>query len=87
MTALDKAMDRWANIKPDAFLSGSIVQARNTIEDMQKDIAALGRERAALTDALQDSLNMLRAAHMQCGVHHDGNKRVIKARALLERMK
>lgn len=36
-----------------------------------------------LRSALQDTLNMLRAAHMQCGVHHDGNKRVIKARAVL----
>lgn len=36
-----------------------------------------------LYDALQDTLNMLRAAHIQCGVHHDGNKRVQKVRAVL----
>lgn len=37
----------------------------------------------ALVEALKDTLNMLRAAHMQCGVAHDSNKRVIKARAVL----
>jgi hypothetical protein len=36
-----------------------------------------------LLDALKDTLNMLRAAHMQCGVAHDSNKRVIKARAIV----
>jgi hypothetical protein len=34
--------------------------------------------------ALSDTLNMLRAAHMQCGVQHDANKRVIKARETLD---
>ena len=36
-----------------------------------------------LVEAMKDTLNMLRAAHMQSGIHHDGNKRVIKARAAL----
>lgn len=36
-----------------------------------------------VTEALRDTLNMLQAAHMQCGVDHRGNKRVIKARAAL----
>jgi hypothetical protein len=36
-----------------------------------------------LLDALKDTLNMLRAAHLQCGVAHDSNKRVIKARAIV----
>lgn len=38
-------------------------------------------QRDELLEALSDTLNMLRAAHIQCGIHHDGNKRVIKARA------
>lgn len=44
-------------------------------------------QRDELREALADTLNMLRAAHMQCGVHHDSNKRVIKARATLEAVK
>lgn len=39
----------------------------------------------SLVEALKDTLNMLRAAHMQCGVAHDSNKRVIKAREVLAR--
>lgn len=36
-----------------------------------------------IIDALRDTLRMLQAAHMQCGIHHEGHKRVIKARAVL----
>lgn len=46
---------------------------RKVIEDLQQSLA--------------DTLSMLRAAHMQCGVHHDSIKRVIKARALLASVK
>lgn len=35
---------------------------------------------SALLEALKDTLRMLQAAHMQCGIHHAGNPRVIKAR-------
>ena len=40
---VQKLTQRWAAVRPDAFLDGSIQQARNTIEDMQKDIAFLVR--------------------------------------------
>lgn len=36
-----------------------------------------------LAKALADTLNMLQAAHMQLGIDHKGNKRVIAARAAL----
>lgn len=52
-------------------------------------IAATPAQSPLLNEAaevLQDILNMLRAAHIQCGVHHDGNKRVIRARALLSKL-
>lgn len=38
-----------------------------------------------LAAALKDTLNMLQAAHMQIGMDHRGNKRVIKAREVLAR--
>ena len=41
---LIKSSEQWALVKPDAFLSGSIVQARNVIEMMQQDIAELHKE-------------------------------------------
>lgn len=44
-------------------------------------------QRDALVEALSDTLNMLRAAHIQCGIHHDSNKRVVKAREALARVK
>ena len=36
--------ERWALVKPDAFLTGSIVQARNVIEMALHDIAVLHAE-------------------------------------------
>lgn len=44
-------------------------------------------QRDALLETLSDMLNMLRAAHIQCGIHHDSNKRVIKAREVLANVK
>lgn len=41
---MHRTPQQWANVKPDAFLTGSIQQARNVIEMMQRDIAALVRE-------------------------------------------
>jgi hypothetical protein len=38
--------EQWAKIRPDAFLDGSIVQARNIIEMMQQDIAKLANQLA-----------------------------------------
>lgn len=40
-----------------------------------------------LATALADTLNMLRAAHIECGIHHDSNKRVIKAREALAKVR
>lgn len=41
---LNKDPESWARVKPDAFLTGSIVQARNVIEMALQDIAALAAE-------------------------------------------
>lgn len=41
---LNKDPERWALVKPDAFLTGSIVQARNVIEMALHDIAVLHAE-------------------------------------------
>jgi hypothetical protein len=40
--------ERWALVKPDAFLNGSIVQARNVLEMALHDIAVLGAENERL---------------------------------------
>jgi hypothetical protein len=48
MKNMNRTLDAWALVKPDAFLTGSIVQARNIIEMMQQDIAKLGEERRQL---------------------------------------
>ena len=48
-----------------------------------EEITRLRSRVAELENGLTDTLSMLRAAHMQCGIHHAGNKRVIKARSLL----
>lgn len=45
---LNKDAESWARVKPDAFLTGSIVQARNVIEMALQDIAALHAEVEAL---------------------------------------
>lgn len=57
------------------------------IDHLGKRLREVEVQRDALKDALSDVLNMLRAAHIQCGVHHDGNKRVIKAREVLASVK
>lgn len=41
----NRTVEEWALVKPDAFLAGSIVQARNVIEMAVKDIAALAADR------------------------------------------
>lgn len=38
---MHRTKDQWAAIVPDAFLGGSIAQARNVIEMAQQDIASL----------------------------------------------
>ena len=43
---LNRTPEQWAQIKPDAFLDGSIVQARNVIEMAQQDIHWLSQELA-----------------------------------------
>jgi hypothetical protein len=47
---LNRTTEQWAKVRPDAFLDGSIVQARNVIEMATQDIAALA---AALAKALE----------------------------------
>lgn len=49
---MNRSPEQWAALKPDAFLSGSIAQARNVIEMMQADIA----EQAAKVERLQREL-------------------------------
>ncbi len=41
---MHRTPEQWAAVKPDAFLTGSIQQARNVIEMMQQDIATLARD-------------------------------------------
>lgn len=56
----------------------------NAVKDGKLVLATPVTEAAPdLLAALKDTLNMLRAAHMQCGIRHDGNKRVIAARAVV----
>lgn len=57
------------------------------IDHFAKRLREVEIQRDALVEALSDTLNMLRAAHIQCGIHHDGNKRVIKAREALAKVK
>lgn len=38
---MNRTREAWKKVKPDAFLAGSIQQARNIIEMMQQDIAEL----------------------------------------------
>lgn len=45
MSKLNLTVERWAAVKPDAFLTGSIVQARNVLEMATQDIALLAAER------------------------------------------
>lgn len=40
---LHRSPEEWAKVIPDAFLTGSIQQARNVIEMMQQDIAKLAQ--------------------------------------------
>lgn len=53
MSSLNKDPESWARVKPDAFLTGSIVQARNVIEMAVQDIAKLAADRDALVKALK----------------------------------
>jgi len=49
---MNRNRKEWAAVKPDAFLDGSIVQARNIIEMMQQDIDRLYRNIAELEAVL-----------------------------------
>lgn len=57
------------------------------IDHISKRLREAEVQRDALVEALSDTLNMLRAAHIQIGMHHNSNKRVIKARAALAAVK
>src|ERR1700744_4503308 len=75
-------------ITPGELVMGMLEDALKTsLSDRNKFTSDKDKQIEALTGALADTLNMLRAAHMQCGVHHDGNKRVIKAREILAKAK
>ena len=43
LSRLNRTRAQWALLKPDAFLTGSIVQARNVLEMAHKDIELLYR--------------------------------------------
>lgn len=58
---MNRTREQWAALKPDAFLSGSIAQARNVIEMMQQDIAEL----AAAVEALEEVLAAIKSADVQ----------------------
>jgi hypothetical protein len=47
---MNKDVEAWACVVPDAFLTGSIVQARNVIEMACQDIARLAAENKRLRD-------------------------------------
>lgn len=47
------------------------------------EFTRIAAEMEATRAALADTLRMLQAAHMQLGMDHKGNKRVMKARAVL----
>lgn len=47
-------------------------------------VPALLAERAALVEALADTLKMVEAAHRQIGIYSKDNPRIVKARALLK---
>lgn len=59
---MHRTPEQWASIKPDAFLTGSIQQARNIIEMMQQDIAALAGAHNVLRSAVWDAQNEWRGA-------------------------
>lgn len=57
------------------------------MDHLGKRLREVEVQRDELVEALSDTLNMLRAAHIQCGIHHDSNKRVVKAREALAKAK
>ena len=59
---LNRDPQAWAKVVPDAFLDGSIVQARNVIEMATQDIAALDSERKHLEAENARLRNLLWAA-------------------------
>lgn len=50
---MNKDPESWARVRPDAFLTGSIAQARNVIEMAVQDIAHLAAQRNELVKALE----------------------------------
>lgn len=79
---------------PEAVATRTETSLVASLKEAGKKIIASEMERTAevirlrdvnadLVMALQDTLNMLRAAHMQLGIRSDDNKRVINAKAVL----
>lgn len=79
----DKETRSLKTVDPHPETSDPISLRRQALEELERQNADLRKQLGKRTEALKDTLNMLRAAHMQCGVAHDSNKRVIKARAAL----
>lgn len=57
---LNKDPESWARVKADAFLDGSIVQARNVIEMAVQDIARLAAENVRLQQRIWSLENELK---------------------------
>ena len=67
---MHRTLEAWAKVKPNAFLDGSIVQARNVIEMAQQDIAQLGAAldafiKADSAETLAEVIEGLRVARKQ----------------------
>jgi hypothetical protein len=57
---LNKDPESWARVKPDAFLDGNIVQARNVIEMAVQDIGRLAAENVRLQQRIWSLENELK---------------------------
>lgn len=77
--------------KEDSAFSAGYQQASEAsgivLDHLGSRLRVAEAQRSALVEVLSDVLNMLRAAHIQCGVHHDSNKRVVRAREVLAKVK
>jgi hypothetical protein len=69
---VNRTRDQWAAVRPDAFLAGSLQQARNVIEMMQQDIAVLYSVlsdakaltgQVAITDLPEPQVDLLLSLH------------------------
>jgi len=78
----------WTTKGPGNGLIATTAPWSQPSEQEQADAAFIVRAVNAhddLLDALQDTLRMLKAAHMQLGMQHNDNKRVVRAYAALSK--